>query len=141
VDRYEVAIEVIDGAFPASSWQQAYGDALTNAAMSWSGLDWEWRAFRWGLLFMVAFPSEAEYDEWRKMPVVVAALDAVPNGVVFHRGWGGTSGGREPRKPRPIAGAGAAELAFEEDVIVVEEPHEPIVVDTTSGPLRTAACA
>ena len=143
-DRYEIAIEIIDAAFPASSWQRAYGDALTNAAMSWSGLDWEWREFKWGLLFMVAFPSEAEYDEWRRTPVVIAALDAVPdpvNGLVFHRGWGGTSGSGEPRRGKPMAGAGGAELPVPEETVQGDVVADVVRDATGSGPVRTAASA
>jgi hypothetical protein len=116
--RYEIAIEILDAAFPASSWQGAYGDVVTNAAMSWGGLDWDWEEHPWGLLLKVAFPSEAEYEQWRTMPAIVAALDAVPdpvNGLIFHRGWGGTSGSGEPRRGRPLAGAGGAEVPLPED--------------------------
>ena len=132
-DRYEIALEIIDGPFSASSWQHAYGDVVTNAAMEWSGLDWEWREFKWGLLFMVAFPSEDEYLAWRSMPVVIAALDAVPdpvNGLVFHRGWGGTSGSGEPRRGKPLVGAGGAELPL---------PVETVLDDAVAGLVRDAA--
>ena len=119
-DRFEVAIEILDAAFPASSWQRAYGDVLTNAALEWRALEWEWEEHRWGLLFRIAFPSETAYDAWRATSVVIAALDAVPdpvNGLIFHRGWGGTAGSGEPRRPRPLAGAGAAELDLPEDLL------------------------
>jgi hypothetical protein len=140
-DRYEIAVEVIDGAFSASSWQRAYGDILTNAAMSWSGLDWEWREFSWGLMFFVAFPSEAEYEQWREMPAVIAALDAVPNGLVFHRGWGGTSGSGEPRRRGPRAGAGGAEVPLPTDVVLDDAVADVVRDAMGSGPVRTAACA
>lgn len=143
-DRYEIALEIIDGPFSASSWQRAYGDVLTNAAMEWSGLDWDWREFSWGLLFMVAFPSEDEYLAWRNVPVVIAALDAVPdpvNGLVFHRGWGGTSGSGEPRRGKPLVGAGGAELPEPvEDVL--DDVVADVVREATGDPtVRTAACA
>jgi hypothetical protein len=44
---------------------------------------------------------------------VRAALDAVPDpafGLITYRGRGGSSGARDPRKPKPIVGAGAAAL-------------------------------
>jgi hypothetical protein len=143
-DRYEIAIEILDAAFPASSWQRAWGDQLTTSAMSWSGLDWEWRHRTWGLIFLVAFPSQAEYEEWRKMPVVIAALDAVPdpvNGLVFHRGWGGTSGSGEPRKGKPLVGAGGAELPEPEDE-ALDDAVSGVVGDATGhADVRTAASA
>lgn len=144
MERYEIAIEILDASFPASSWQRAYGDALTNAAMSWSGLDWDWREFSWGLAFFVAFPSEAEYEQWRTMPAVVAALDAVPdpvNGLVFHRGWSGTSGSGEPLRPRPHAGAGAAEAPIPDERESIEEDFGRVPNATIgSSDVRTAAC-
>jgi hypothetical protein len=143
-DTYEIAIEILDAAFSASSWQHAYGDSLTTSAMSWSGLDWEWRHRTWGLIFLVAFPSQAEYEEWRKMPVVIAALDAVPdpvNGLVFHRGWGGTSGSGEPRRGKPLVGAGGAELA-EPVAEVLDDVVADVVRDAAgSTDVRTAAVA
>lgn len=143
-DRHEIALEIFDGPFSASSWQHAYGDALTTAAMSWSGLDWEWRHRTWGLIFLVAFPSEAEYDEWRKMPVVIAALDAVPdpvNGLVFHRGWGGTSGSGEPRRGKPMVGAGGAEIALPTDEALDDAVAENVRETAGTGDVRTAASA
>ena len=35
VARYEISIEVLDAAFPASSWRTAYGDMLTATAVEW----------------------------------------------------------------------------------------------------------
>jgi hypothetical protein len=131
-DRYEIALEVLDAAFSAESWRHAWGDTITTAAMSWSGLDWEWRHRTWGLIFLVAFPSEAEYEEWRKLPAVIAALDAVPdpvNGLVFHRGWGGTSGSGEPRRGKPRAGAGGAEIP---------EPVQEVLDDAVADVVRDA---
>jgi len=143
-DRYEIAVEILDAQFSADSWRRAWGDALTTSAMSWSGLDWEWRHRTWGLIFLVAFPSQAEYDEWRKMPVVIAALDAVPdpvNGVVFHRGWGGTSGSGEPRRGKPLAGAGGAEIP-EPIELVLDDAVAGVVGDAVDDAIvRTAAVA
>ena len=47
-----------------------------------------------------------------------AALDAVPDpvtGVLVYRGRGGSSGKRNPRKPRPLIGSGSAALPMPED--------------------------
>lgn len=139
-----MAIEIHDAAFPASSWQRAYGDALTKAAMGWSGLDWEWRSFRWGLLFLVAFPSEEEFEQWREMPAVIAALDAVPDpvsGLVFHRGWGGTSGTGEPRRGKPLAGAGGAEVPRPVEQALDDAVAQVVRDETGASDVRTAASA
>jgi len=58
------------------------------------------------------------------LPAVQAALDATPDpvkGLLVHRGRGGSSGARLPRRPRPLAGAGAVELP-EPDPAPLDEP-------------------
>lgn len=118
-DGYEISIEVLDAAFPASSWQRAYGDVLTRAAISTGGTTWRWHQHSWGLVFEIAFDGEASWERWRELPVVRSALDAVPdpvNGLIVHRGWGGTSGVGEPRRPWPRTGAGAAEVPIPREV-------------------------
>jgi len=117
VSRYEISIEVLDGPFSAQSWQDAYGDRLTTTALEHGADEWRWIYRSWGVVLEVAFGSERQCERWRGIPGVISAFDAVPDpvaGLVFHRGWGGTSGSGEPRKPRPIAGARAAELEFDE---------------------------
>src|SRR5688572_57107 len=91
---YEITIEVLDGAFPASSWRSAYGDSVTTAALSSGATDWKWIERRWGVILEVAFRDERDYERFRANPAVVAAFDAVPGRVHVQRGWGGTSGGR-----------------------------------------------
>lgn len=142
--RYEISIEVLDAAFPASGWQRAYGDMLTATAVEWGATEWRWVTRPWGVVLEIAFRTERAFDTWRDLPSVRSALDAVPdpvNGLVFHRGWGGTSGSGEPRKIRPMAGAGAAELPIPEEAI--DEIVEAVARNTgTSGaPIRTAASA
>ena len=61
------------------------------------------------------FANEDDWDRFRASTAVQAALDAVPDrysGLLIYRGRGGASAPREPRRPRPIAGAGAAALEF-----------------------------
>jgi hypothetical protein len=65
-------------------------------------VDWAWHEHPWG-----------RWDFFYALPAVQAALDAVPDplsGLAVHRGRGGSSGTRLPRRPRPLAGAGAVEL-------------------------------
>jgi hypothetical protein len=118
VARYEISIEVFDGAFSASTWQHAYGDLITSTAVEHGATEWQWVERPWGLVCEIAFRNERDFDRWRGLAGVRSAFDAVPDpvfGLFFHRGWGGTSGSGEPRRPRPLAGSGAAELEFEEE--------------------------
>jgi hypothetical protein len=65
------------------------------------------------VVFEVAFDDWDAWSTFRDLPLVRAALDATPdplNGVMIYPGRGGTAGSRVPRRPRPIAGAGAAPL-------------------------------
>lgn len=108
-----MSIEVIDGQFSASSWQDANGDALTEAALSHGAVDWSWHRHNWGVVFEVAFEDEAAWERYRASAAVNWALERVPDpvtGVIIYRGRGGSAGSRDPRKPRPIVGSGAASL-------------------------------
>jgi hypothetical protein len=91
---------------------------LVEAAISHGAYEWQWHRESWGVLLEIAFRGEEQWTTFRALPVVRAALDAVPdpvNGLLIYPGRGGSSGRVEPRRPRPIAGAGAATL-----------PEEPI---------------
>ena len=91
------SIEIFDGEIPASQWKQAYGAALVEAAISHGAADWSWLESRWGVVFEACFAEDAQWDAFRSLPAVRAALDAVPdpvNGLLVYRGRGGTSGGR-----------------------------------------------
>ncbi|MEO7443213.1 MAG: hypothetical protein ABIW46_06760 [Acidimicrobiales bacterium] len=110
---WQMSIEVLDGPFAAGRWADAHGDAMVEAALGHGALDWCWRRMGWGVLFEVHFVDEEHWQRFRTNPAVVAALDAVPDGVsglLIYRGWGGGSSAREPKRPRPFAGAGAAAL-------------------------------
>jgi hypothetical protein len=70
------------------------------------------------VIFEVLFPGDSEWEGFRALPGVRAALDGVPdpvNGLLIYRGRGGAAGGTKPRKPKPAPGAAALEL---------EEPKE-----------------
>jgi hypothetical protein len=96
------SIEVFSGdKLPASGWRYAYEDELTEAA-----------------IIEVLFPGDSEWEAFRALPAVRAALDGVPdpvNGLIIYRGRGGAAGSTKPRKPKPAPGAAALEL---------EEPEE-----------------
>ena len=111
--QYWMSIEVFDGPFPASSWIEAYGDSLTEAAISTGSTEWNWERTSWGVVFELAFAEEADWERFRQLLVVQIALDAVPDpvgGLLIYRGRGGSSGSTRPRRPRPLVGSGAAAL-------------------------------
>lgn len=142
--RYELSIEVIDAAFSASSWKFAHGDVLSATAVEWGAQEWRWVERPWGVVFEVAFRRERAADQWLSLPAVKAALDAVPDpiaGLVFHRGWGGTSGSGEPRRGKPKAGAGGAEVPVPEDVILDDVVASAARDLDEPSTVRTAASA
>lgn len=113
-----MSIEVLDGEFSARLWAEAHGDSLVEAALHEGVIEWNWQHFDWGSVLDVEFADEQAWERFRANPAVVAALDAVPDrvsGLLIYRGRGGTSAPREPRHPRPLAGAGAAALEFPDE--------------------------
>lgn len=109
-------IEVLDGTFSADVWRDSHMASLVEAAITNGALDWHWQRHSWGVLFEVALRDDAQWEVFRHLPAVVAALDAVPDpihGLLTYPGRGGSSATADPRRPRPRAGAGAAELPRE----------------------------
>jgi hypothetical protein len=108
------SIEVFSGdKLPASGWRYAYEDELTEAAITHGALYYEWHDSQYGVIFEVLFPDDAQWEAFRALPAVRAALDGVPdplNGLLIYRGRGGAAGGTKPRKPKPAPGAAALEL-------------------------------
>ena len=108
------SIEVFSGdKLPASRWRYAYEDELTEAAITHGALYYEWHDSQYGVIFEVLFPGDAEWEAFRALPAVRAALDGVPdpvNGLIIYRGRGGAAGETKPRKPKPAPGAAALEL-------------------------------
>jgi hypothetical protein len=139
MELYWWSIEVLDGpARPARGWQDALGGALTEAAVTNGAYDWKWHTHSWGVLFEVAFASDERWHTYRDLPVIRAALDAVPdpvNGLMIYPGRGGSAGRAQPRHPRPIAGAGAAAMPIEEPppLCAVAEGHPPSGVAWTTA--------
>lgn len=107
-----MSIEVLDGQYPARLWAEAHGDSLIQAAILHGAVDWRLHNLRWGVVLELGFVTEDQWERFRADAAVDAALEAVPNadGLLIYRGWGGSSSPREPRRPRPLAGAGAAAL-------------------------------
>ena len=108
------SIEVFSGdRLPASGWRYAYEDDLTEAAITHGAMYYEWHDTEYGVIFEVLFRDDAQWEAFRALPAVRAALDGVPdpvNGLIIYRGRGGAAGGRKPRKPKPAPGAAALEL-------------------------------
>jgi hypothetical protein len=113
------SIEVFSGdKLPASAWRYAYEDELTEAAITNGALYYEWHDSQYGVIFEVLFPGDEQWESFRALPGVRAALDGVPdpvNGLLIYRGRGGAAGSPKPRKPKPAPSAAALEL---------EEPRE-----------------
>ena len=118
------SIEILDG--PRSSaarWRDAHQERMVSAAVAFGAREWSWQVFSWGVLFEIAFGADGaslSSEAWagfRALPAVHAALDAVPdpvNGLLIYPGRGGSAGRVRPRRPRPIAGAGAAPVPREQ---------------------------
>ena len=107
------SIEVLDGAYSAAGWAEAFGDGLVTEALGWGATNWEWHRHPWGTVFEVEFPSDEAWAAFRDSLAVLMALDAVPDpvsGVIIYRGRGGSAGERLPRRPRPLVGSGCAAL-------------------------------
>jgi hypothetical protein len=106
-----LTIEAFDGEVPASGWRRAHESALVEAAVTNGASFWDWHATRWGVVLELLFDSDDRVDSYRRLPVVRAALDGVPDpahGLVIYRGRGGGAGAFVPRHPRPAPVAGAA---------------------------------
>jgi hypothetical protein len=128
-----LTIEVFDGEVPASGWRRAHENALIEAAVTNGASFWDWHITRWGVVLELAFDSDERLERFRFLPVVRAALDAVPDrdhGLVVYRGRGGGSGALVPRHPRPRPVADAAALP---------EPEPDRYVRLDSDPCRSSA--
>jgi len=89
------SIEVLHGEVSAFRWQEQHDSALIEAALTNGVRDGAWHADRWGVVFEVLFDTDEKWEAFRGLPVVRAALDAVPdlvNGLLIYRGRGGGAG-------------------------------------------------
>jgi hypothetical protein len=139
---YEMSIEVLDGEFSARLWVEAHGDGLIEAALHYGVIEWNWQHFDWGSVLELEFVDEQAWELFRASPAVSAALDAVPDrvsGLLIYRGRGGTSSPRQPRRPRPLSGAGAAALQFPSEWTFEPMGETPRVVPV--GPVPALAYA
>jgi len=129
-----LTIEVLDGEVPASEWRRAYEDVLVEAAITQGAAYWEWHSTHWGVVLELVFDDDDRLERYRALPVVRAALDAVPDaaaGLIVYRGRGGGAGALVPRRPRPLPVAGAAPLPTGEPERLVRlgsEPGSPVLL-------------
>ena len=134
------SIEVFDGAFPALRWKDAHSSSLIESAISNGVVDWVWHEHRWGVVLEIAFERDDQWEAYRDLPAVRAALDAVPdpvNGLLVYRGRGGGAGAASRLRPKPFAGAGAVELPEPEPFEAPAEPEVPVMLPGARG-TRTA---
>ncbi|MBO0824037.1 MAG: hypothetical protein J2P27_09275 [Actinobacteria bacterium] len=119
-------MEVLHGEFSAFQWQRTYESELIEAALTNRAVDATWHADdNWGVAFEVCFSTAEEWEAFRHLPVVRAALDSVPdpvNGLLIYRGRGGSSASGRPRRPRPAPSASSMALP---------EPSETAMLDLT----------
>ena len=120
-----MSLEVLDGAFTASTWAEAWADTLAEAALSHGVLDWRWQSHGCSVVLEVAFEDAAAWERFRACDIMKAALDAVPDpaAVFVYPGRGAPAGSTVPRRPRPLAGAGAAALPLPFEPLVEDEPR------------------
>ena len=122
MDLHWWSVEVRDGTSSARSWRDAHASALIEAAITNAAWEWHWADLAWGVVFEIAFRNDDSWQRFRRLPAIVAALDAVPdpvNGLYVYPGRGGSAGAGRPRHPGPRTGAGAAELPSTPEPVVV----------------------
>lgn len=73
-----LSIEVLDGESSASDWRRTFSDALLKAAIADRAVRWSWQTHERGVVFEIAFRTDAIRDEFCAQPSVRTALDAVP---------------------------------------------------------------
>ncbi len=130
------SIEVLHGELSAYRWQEQHDSALIEAALTNGAIDGSWQAGSWGVVFEVLFETEQQWQAFRNLPVVRAALDAVPdpvNGLLVYRGRGGGADARQPRRPSPAPAAGAVSLPEPE-----AEPRLDLTRAAPPDPARAA---
>ncbi|GAA0559515.1 hypothetical protein GCM10010172_48250 [Paractinoplanes ferrugineus] len=129
------SIEVRDGVLSAMRWKDGYGEALLEAAVTNGAKRWEWTIMPGGVVLEIAFRETDEWDRFRALPVVRAALDATPDpatGLYVYEGRGG-SGAKPSKRPKPRpTGTGAAAIPLPTPDLAVARlaaprpPAEPI---------------
>jgi hypothetical protein len=130
------SIEVFDSRIQAAlRWKDSYRTQIVEAAITSGALDWQWIEHKTGVVFEVSFADEDKWEQFRARPGVQAALDGAPDpvsGVLVYRGRGGSAGSRQPKRPKPSAGAGALDLP---------EPTDQRILNMTGSEAGTEVLA
>ena len=125
------SIEVFDAEqLPARRWKDSYQDELTEAALTNGASTGSGMSTTTAWCSRCSSTSDAQWEAFRALPAVRAALDGVPdpvNGLLVYRGRGGGSGPRKPRKPKPAPGSSA---------MARPEPEEQRLADRLESPRR-----
>jgi hypothetical protein len=148
---------------PASQWRYAYEDKLTEAAITHGAVYYEWSDTQYGVIFEAVFFDDSQWEGFRALAAVRAALDGVPDpvgGLLIYRGRGGAAGERRPRKPKPAPGSAALEkeeprrkvklprrlkyngsdvdrlLGEADEMLRPREPNPPVMPGPPAEPLR-----
>lgn len=98
------SIEVRDGDTPARQWRDAWSQSLLEAAVTHGARDFIWQAEPFGVVLELGFAGTGDWDRFRHLPAVTAAIDALdPRTLYVYPGRGGGAGAGLPRRaPRPI---------------------------------------
>ena len=92
------------------------------------------------MVFEVLFETEEQWQAFRDLPAVRAALDAVPDpvsGLLVYRGRGGGAGASKPRRPKPAPAASAVSLPEPKAEPLLDltgiSPPDPVHAETAGG--------
>jgi hypothetical protein len=132
------SIEVLHGEYSAFRWQEQHDSALIEAALANGVRDGAWHADRRRVVFEVLFDTEEQWETFCGLPVVCAALDAVPdpvNGLLIYRGRDGEA--RQPFRPKPAPSSAAVSLPASADNPCLDPTAVPARAD--APPPRTEA--
>jgi hypothetical protein len=94
------SIEVRHGEVSAFRWQERHDSALTEAALASGARDGAWHVGEQGVKFEVRFDTEEQWEAFRGLPAVRAALGAVPDPVDGLLICPGVAAGSQ--HPRPV---------------------------------------
>jgi len=135
-----MSIEVFNGSYTASLWADAHNDALVESAVTAGAIDWDLKRTAWGVVFEVAFRTEAEWELYKLSEAVRMALQTAPEpetGVLIYRGRSLDTGPISPRKPKPKVGSGANALALPTEWRIIETLPPFLSEDVFGRPLTS----
>jgi hypothetical protein len=107
------SIEIFDGKFRASEWNDIYSQSLFEQAFLNGAQEWAIQRHLHGVVLEFGFRDRKCWEHFCESLLAKRAFAAVPDpvtGLIIHEGRGGPGWKNEPRKPRPLIGAGAAAL-------------------------------